>query len=216
MSLGLVGKKIGMTHVYTKDGSLIPVTVVHVGGNQVLQVKNTTGKDGYAAAQVGYDTVTEKRVSKPVLGHIKKNGGAPKRKIVEFRFASDEGLPTAGSELNADVFAVDQIVDVIGVTKGRGFQGVVKRWNFSGQPSTHGHMMHRRPGSIGCRLTPGLVWKNQKMPGHMGVARRTVQNLKVVQVRNEEGLLLISGCVAGSNGGYVVVRPAIKAVAPKA
>lgn len=210
MSLGLIGKKIGMTHVYTKDGSLIPVTVLHVGGNQVLQVKTTDGKDGYASAQLGYDNVTEKRVSKPVLGHIKKNGGQPKRKLVEFRFSSNEGLPTAGTELNADVFTVDQVVDVIGVTKGRGFQGVVKRWNFAGQPSTHGSMMHRRPGSIGCRLTPGLVWKNQKMPGHMGVDRRTTQNLKVVQVRNEEGLLLISGCVPGSNGNYVIVRPAIK------
>jgi large subunit ribosomal protein L3 len=211
MSLGLVGKKIGMTHVYTKDGSLIPVTVIHVAGNQVLQVKSSSGKDGYSAAQVGYETVTEKRVSKPVLGHIKKHGGAPKLRIVEFRFASDEGLPAAGTELGPDVFSVDQVIDVIGVTKGRGFQGVVKRWNFAGQPASHGSMMHRRPGSIGCRLTPGLVWKNQKMPGHMGVDRRTVQNLKVVQVRPEEGLLLVSGCVPGSNGGFVVVRPAIKA-----
>jgi large subunit ribosomal protein L3 len=213
MSLGLVGKKLGMTHVYTKDGSLIPCTVIHVGGCQVLQVKSSSGKDGYSAAQVGYDSTHDNRVSKPVLGHTKKHGGTAKRKIVEFRFKSDEGLPSAGAELGPDVFSEGQVIDVIGVTKGRGFQGVVKRWNFAGQPSTHGSMMHRRPGSIGCRLTPGLVWKNQKMPGHMGVDSRTVQNLKVVQVRKDDGLLLVSGSVAGAPGGYLVIRPAIKAKA---
>ncbi len=210
MSLGLIGKKLGMTQIYQADGSAIAVTVISVAGNQIVQRK-TVEKDGYVAAQVGFDEQVEKRVNKPLLGHFKRWGTAgPKRKLLEFRLKSEDQLPE-GNELSAELFPKGAQVDVIGVTKGRGFQGVVKRHNFAGQPATHGHMMHRRTGSIGCRLTPGLVWKNQKMPGHMGVVRRTVQNLKVVQSRPEEGLLLVSGCVAGNKGTYVVVRPAKKA-----
>jgi len=217
MSLGLIGKKLGMTQVYTAEGGSVAVTVISVSGNQVHQIMKSTEKDGYSAVQVGFDDQSEKRVTKAQLGHFKRWGSAtPKRKIQEFRLASDDQLPAEGAVLGADLFAVGAPVDVIGVTKGRGFQGVVKRYNFSGQPATHGHMMHRRTGSIGCRLTPGLVWKNQKMPGHMGVARRTVQNLKVVQSRPEEGVLLVSGCVPGNEGTYVIIRPAKKAKAAKA
>lgn len=216
MSLGLIGKKVGMTQIYNKDGSSTAVTVVTVASNQVLQVKKTSGKDGYSGVQVGFDIQKDQRINKPAAGHFKRWNGTSKKQIVEFRMASDEGLPESGTELNADAFPAGAWVDVIGTTKGKGFQGVVKRHGFAGQPMSHGHMMHRRPGSIGCRLTPGLVWKNQKMPGHDGQVRRTVQNLKVIQSRPEDGVLLISGAVPGSIGSYVIVRPAKKKPAFKA
>ena len=189
MSLGLIGKKLGMTKVYTDKGEAVAVTVVDVSGNTIIQVKRSDGKDGYTAVQVGY--------------------GEQK----EFRLTGDDQLPAADAKYDASLFSNGQIVDVIGTTKGKGFQGVVKRWNFAGQPQTHGHMMHRRPGSIGCRLTPGLVWKNQKMPGHDGVERCTTQNLVIVQSRPEEGLLFIKGALPGNKGSIVVVRPGKKAVA---
>ncbi len=210
MSIGLIGRKLGMTQVYNDKGEAIAVTVVDVGSNKIVQVKTKAGKDGYSAIQVGYNDQKEKRVTKPLLGHFKKHGSTPKTIVREFRVTSDEALPAADATLGADLFAAGQWVDVIGTTKGKGFQGVVKRWNFAGQPATHGHMMHRRPGSIGCRLTPGLVWKNQKMPGHDGVDRCTTQNLKVVQSRPEEGVLLISGAVPGNTGSIVIVRPSKK------
>ncbi|MCA1962349.1 MAG: 50S ribosomal protein L3 [Prosthecobacter sp.] len=214
MALGLIGKKLGMTKVYTDKGEAIAVTVVDVSGNKVIQVKQKSGKDGYSAVQVGYGDQKEARINKPLLGHFKKHGCSPKRIVKEFRFDSDEQLPATETELKADLFTSGQWVDVIGTTKGKGFQGVMKRWNFGGQPATHGHMMHRRPGSIGCRLTPGLVWKNQKMPGHDGVERVTTQNLKVIQSRPEDGLLLISGSIPGNKGSIIVVRPAKKKPAP--
>jgi large subunit ribosomal protein L3 len=216
MALGLIGKKIGMTKVYTDKGEAVAVTVVDVSGNTVVQVKQQSGKDGYSAVQLGFGENKESRFSKPQLGHFKKHGSAPKRMIKEFRVTADDQLPGADTKIDASMFSVGQWVDVIGTTKGKGFQGVVKRWNFAGQPATHGHMMHRRPGSIGCRLTPGLVWKNQKMPGHDGVDRVTTQNLKIVQSRPEDGLLLISGAVPGNKGSIVVVRPAKKKPAPAA
>jgi len=215
MSLGLIGKKVGMTQIYNKDGSALAVTVVSVASNQVLQVKKSTGKDGYNGVQLGFDPQKDQRINKPAAGHFKRWGGTSKKQIVEFRMESDADLPEPGTELNAGHFPADSWVDVIGTTKGKGFQGVVKRHGFAGQPQSHGHMMHRRPGSIGCRLTPGLVWKNQKMPGHDGQVRRTVQNLKVVQSRPEDGVLLISGAVPGSIGSYVIVRPAKKKPATK-
>lgn len=214
MSLGLIGKKIGMTKVYTDKGEAIAVTVVDVSGNAVIQVKQASGKDGYSAVQLGYGEQKESRITKPLLGHFKKHGVTAKRIVKEFRVASDEQLPAADTKIDASLFSNGQWVDVIGTTKGKGFQGVVKRWNFAGQPATHGSMMHRRPGSIGCRLTPGLVWKNQKMPGHDGVDRVTTQNLKVIQSRPEEGVLLISGAIPGNKGSIVVVRPAKKKPAP--
>ncbi len=210
MSLGLIGKKVGMTQIYNKDGSSTAVTVVSVASNQVLQVKQSSGKDGYNGVQLGFDNQKDSRICKPAAGHFKRWNGASKKQIVEFRMNEGEALPEPGTELGAGQFEAGAWVDVIGTTKGKGFQGVVKRHNFAGQPMSHGHMMHRRPGSIGCRLTPGLVWKNQKMPGHDGQVRRTVQNLKVVQSRPEDGVLLISGAVPGSIGSYVIVRPAKK------
>jgi large subunit ribosomal protein L3 len=217
MSLGLIGKKLGMTKVYDAKGDAISVTVVDVSGNTILQVKRTDGKDKYSAVQVGYgDQLKDSRVSKPLLGHFKKHGCTTAKRIVkEFRLTGDDQLPAADAKIDASLFSNGQIVDVIGHTKGKGFQGVVKRWNFAGQPATHGHMMHRRPGSIGCRLTPGLVWKNQKMPGHDGTTRCTTQNLVVVQSRPEEGILLIKGALPGNTGSIVVVRPGKKAVVKK-
>ncbi len=217
MSLGLIGKKLGMTKVYDAKGDAISVTVVDVSGNTILQVKRSDGKDKYSAVQVGYgDQLKDSRVTKPLLGHFKKHGCTTAKRIVkEFRLTGDDQLPAADAKLDASIFSNGQIVDVIGNTKGKGFQGVVKRWNFAGQPASHGHMMHRRPGSIGCRLTPGLVWKNQKMPGHDGTTRCTTQNLVVVQSRPEEGVLLIKGALPGNKGSIVVVRPGKKAVVKK-
>ncbi len=210
MSLGLIGKKLGMTQVYTEKGDAVAVTVVSIQGNAIVQVKTQAGKDGYSAVQVGFDDQKEQRLNKPKLGHFKKAGVGGKRILREFRVASDEQLPAAETALDASLFSNGQFVDVIGVTKGKGFQGAVKRHGFSGQAMSHGSMMHRRTGAIGCRSTPGLVWKNQKMPGHDGQVRRTTQNLVVVQSRPEEGLLLIKGTIPGAKGGYVIVRPAKK------
>jgi len=217
MSLGLIGKKLGMTKVYDAKGDAISVTVVDVSGNTILQVKRSDGKDKYSAVQVGYgDQLKDSRVTKPLLGHFKKHGCTTAKRIIkEFRLTGDDQLPAADAKIDASLFSNGQIVDVIGHTKGKGFQGVVKRWNFAGQPASHGHMMHRRPGSIGCRLTPGLVWKNQKMPGHDGTTRCTTQNLVVVQSRPEEGILLIKGALPGNTGSIVVVRPGKKAVVKK-
>ncbi len=211
MSLGLLGKKLGMTRLFdAASQSMIPVTVIEVSGNTLLQTK-TAEKDGYSAVQVGYGDQKEQRVGKPALGHFKKHGSGPKRIVREFRFQEGEAAPEAHPGL--ETFTAGQWVDVIGTTKGRGFQGAVKRHGFGGLKQTHGSMMHRRTGAIGCRSTPGRVWKNQKMPGHMGDVPRTVQNLKVVAVRPEDGVILISGAVPGSKGGYVTIRPAKKKTA---
>lgn len=208
MSLGLLGKKLGMTRLFDEQaGSMIPVTVIDVSGNTLLQAKSPD-KDGYSAVQVGFDDQKEHRVIKPDLGRFKKAGSAPKRFVQEFRFETGDSLPEVHPGL--ELFSVGQFVDVIGTTKGRGFQGAVKRHGFGGLRMTHGSMMHRRTGAIGCRSTPGRVWKNQKMPGHMGDDRRTVQNLKVVAVRPEDGVILVSGAVPGAKGGYLTVRPAKK------
>lgn len=207
MSLGLLGTKLGMTHVYDDTGRAIAVTVVDVGDNEIVQVKSTE-TDGYNAVQVGFRNKRENRTNQPELGHFKKHGVSPKYAIREFRVEGD--APASGTKLTGEQFSKGQWVDVIGVTKGRGFAGVMKRWNFSGTRQTHGAMMHRRTGAIGCRLTPGLVWKNQKMPGHMGVDRRTTQNLQVIGVRPEDNCLLISGSIPGAKGGLVIIRPAKK------
>lgn len=208
MSLGLLGKKLGMTRLFDSNSqAMIPVTVIDVAGNTLLQSK-TVESDGYTAVQVGFDDQKEQRVSKPDLGRFKKAGSAPKRFIKEFRFEQGAELPTELPGL--DTFTEGQWVDVIGTTKGRGFQGAVKRHGFGGLRMTHGSMMHRRTGAIGCRSTPGRVWKNQRMPGHMGNVPRTVQNLKVVAVRKEDGVILVSGAVPGAKGGYLTIRPAKK------
>jgi large subunit ribosomal protein L3 len=206
MKIGLLGKKIGMTRVYDANGKATPVTVIEAGGNTVLQVKSQE-KNGYDSVQVGFDSQKESRVSKPLLGHFKKANAEPKKFVREFRLSS----PVEGDlNLGVSQFEVGQFVDVIGRSKGKGFQGVVKKHNFAGQPAAHGSKMHRRNGAIGNRSTPGRVWKNMGMPGHLGDEQVTVQNLRIVQVRPDENLILICGAVPGANGSYVVVRPARK------
>ena len=210
MKIGLLGKKLGMTRVYDAKGVITSVTVIEAGGNTALQIK-TEEKDGYAGVQVGFDKQKESRVTKPLLGHFAKAGSEPKKLIKEFRLPDGTTLDSA-VDLSVSQFAAGDVVDVIGRSKGKGFQGVMKKHNMAGQGMSHGSMMHRRNGAIGNRSTPGRIWKNMGMPGHMGDERVTVQNLKVVQVRPEEGVILISGAVPGANGCYVVVRPAKKAI----
>ncbi len=208
MPLGLLGKKLGHTRVYDADGILTPVTVVLVGPNRVIQVK-TTESDGYNAVQLGFDDQKESRLTKPLLGHIKKHNAAAVKRIREFRDFSKEVKP--GETVGADLFAVGQFVDCIGVTKGRGFEGVVARWGFRGGDMTHGAKgWHRRSGAIGQRLFPGTVMRGMKMPGHMGAVQRTAQNLEIVQVRKDDNILLIRGNFPGSEGDYCVVREAKK------
>jgi len=208
MRNGLIGKKVGMTRVYDESGKATAVTVIEAGGNTALALKKAE-TDGYSALQVGFDDQKAQRMTKAEKGHFDKFGSAPKRIMREFRL--DQDVPE-GAELNLKVnlFQAGQVVDVIGQSKGKGFQGVMKRFNYQGQPASHGSKMHRRTGAIGNRSTPGLVWKNMGMPGHMGDERVTVQNLKVVQVREEDNVILISGAVPGANGSYVIIRPAIK------
>jgi large subunit ribosomal protein L3 len=209
MKIGLLGKKLGMTRVYDDKGKATPVTVIEAGGNTALQTK-TLENDGYVGVQIGFDTQKKQRVTKPLLGHFEKAGSEPKKFIREFRLP--EGTSLEGAlDTSISQFAPGDVVDVIGRSKGKGFQGVMKKHNMAGQGMSHGSMMHRRNGAIGNRSTPGRIWKNMGMPGHMGDERVTVQNLKVVQVRPEEGVILIAGAVPGANGGYVVIRPAKKA-----
>lgn len=214
MSLGLIGKKIGMTRVFDDEsGKSIPVNVIDVSDNQFIQVKKQE-TDGYSAVQIGYGDQKEQRLTKPEAGHLKKHGAGNKRYIREFRFENDEALPNTEEEHpGAALFEEGQTVDVIGTTKGKGFQGVVRRYNFNGQPDGHGHMMHRRTGAIGAGSWPARVWKGQKMPGRHGNYRRTVQNLKIVKVRPEDNVILVSGAVPGHNGQYVTIRPALKETA---
>lgn len=213
MSLGLLGKKVGMTHIYDEDGVAVSVTVVDVSENQILQVKNSAS-DGYSGVQVGVGAQKERRVNRPEMGHFKKWGGSAKMRVKEFRFASDEGLPEAGSQLSASLFEKGQYVDVIGTTKGKGFQGVVKRFAFGGLPMTHGSMMHRRTGGISAGTDPARVWPGTRMPGHDGSRQRTVQNLKIMEVRDDDKVVLIRGAIPGSKGGYVIIRPSKKKPLP--
>ena len=208
MSIGLLGKKLGMTRVYDEKGRVTPATVIAAGGNRILQTK-TAEKDGYTSVQVGFDDQKPQRVSKAQTGHFAKTSSTPKRFIREFRLAEGEALPESG-DISISTFEVGQFVDVIGQSKGKGFQGVMKKHNFQGQNMTHGSTTHRRNGSIGNRSTPGRVWKNMGMPGHMGDERVTLQNLRVLQVRNEDGVIVVSGAIAGCRGSYVIVRPSKK------
>jgi large subunit ribosomal protein L3 len=209
MPLGLLGKKLGHTRVYDSHGNVMAVTVVLGGPNRVLQVKTQAGKDGYNAVQLGFDDQKEQRVTKPLLGHIKKHNGAAVKRIKEFRNFSKE--VKAGDVIGVNLFAPGDFIDAIGVTKGRGFEGVVKRHRFAGGDSTHGAKgWHRRSGAIGQRLFPGTVQRGLKMPGHMGQVQRTTQNLEVVQVRETENLLLIKGSIPGAEGDYVIIRESKK------
>ena len=205
---GLIGKKVGMTQIFGADGSLIPVTVVEAGPCRVV-FKKTVEKDGYNAVQISFKDAKEKHLTKPVLGHFKKNGVSPARYLAEFT-AGDAASLTAGQELTVEIFKEGELIDVSGVTKGKGFQGVMKRHKFAGGPATHGSMFHRAPGSIGSSAYPSRVRKNKRMPGHMGDKKRTVQNLEIVGVRKEDNLLLIRGAIPGSPGSLVMVRKAVK------
>ncbi len=208
MPLGLLGKKLGQTRVYDAKGVVSSVTVVLAGPNHVLQCK-TQQSDGYNSVQLGFDGQKEQRVTKPLLGHIKKFNGAAVKRIREFRNFSKEVKP--GDVIGATLFAPGDYVDAIGVTKGRGFEGVVKRHRFAGGDSTHGAKgWHRRSGAIGQRLFPGTVMRGMKMPGHMGQVQRTTQNLEVVQVHEADNLLLIRGAIPGSKGDYVIIRESKK------
>src|SRR6266513_2342337 len=206
--LGLLGKKLGQTRVYDEQGVLIPVTVVLAGPNRVMQCK-TVESDGYKAVQLGFEDQKESRMTKPLLGHIKKFSSLPVKRIKEFRDFSKEVKP--GDVIGATLFTKGDYVDAIGVTKGRGFEGVVKRHRFRGGDMTHGAKgWHRRSGAIGQRLFPGTVMRGMKMPGHMGQVRRTTQNLEVIQVREADNLILIKGAIPGSKGDYVVIRESKK------
>src|SRR5712675_2289877 len=208
MPVGLLGKKLGQTRVYDAKGVITSVTIVLAGPNRVLQCK-TQQSDGYNAVQLGFDDQKEQRVTKPLLGHIKKFSGVAVKRIREFRDFSKEVKP--GEVVGPTLFAPGDYVDAIGVTKGRGFEGVVKRHHFRGGDSTHGAKgWHRRGGAIGNRLFPGTVRRGLKMPGHMGQVRRTAQNLEVIQVRESDNLLLIRGAIPGANGDYIVIRESKK------
>ncbi len=212
MSIGLVGRKSGMTRVFTEKGISVPVTVVEVQPNRVTQIK-TPDVDGYSAIQVTTGSRRASRVTKSMAGHFARASTEAGSGLWEFRTEGDESAGFAmGSEIKVDVFEAGQMVDVTGTSKGKGFQGSVKRHNFQMQDATHGNSLsHRAPGSIGQCQTPGRVWKGKKMAGQMGNARKTIQSLEVVRVDTENNLLLIKGALPGATGSNVIVRPAIKA-----
>jgi large subunit ribosomal protein L3 len=212
MTMGLVGRKCGMTRVFTEDGVSIPVTVIEAQPNRITQVK-TADTDGYRALQVTAGAVKPSRVSKPQAGHFAKAKVEAGDLITEFRLSDgDQTDYQVGSDLSVDLFEAGQKVDVIGTSIGKGYAGTVKRHNFRTQDATHGNSLsHRAPGSIGQNQTPGRVFKGKKMAGHMGNVRRTVQNLEVVRIDADRNLILVKGAVPGHKGGQVIVRPAIKA-----
>lgn len=211
MSLGLVGRKIGMTRLFTDDGRSVPVTVVDVSNNRVTQIK-TPQTDGYAAVQVTFGTRRPNRVTKPLAGHFAKAGVEAGRVVREFRVDESQIAEfTLGKTIGADLFKPGQLVDVTGVTKGKGFAGTIKRHNFGSQRASHGNSRsHNVPGSIGMAQDPGRVFPGKRMSGHLGSVKRTVQKLEVVRVDTERQLLLIKGAVPGSKGTDVIVRPSVK------
>ncbi|MCE8021916.1 50S ribosomal protein L3 [Halomonas sp. MCCC 1A11036] len=211
MTIGLVGRKAGMTRVFTEDGASVPVTVIEVEPNRITSVK-TVESDGYAAVQVTAGSRKAKHLTKAQAGQYAKAGVEAGRSLMEFRLNAGEEAPEVGGELTVSLFEAGQKVDVAGTSKGKGFQGAVKRWNFRTQDATHGNSLsHRAPGSIGMCQTPGRVFKGKKMAGQMGNVRCTVQSLEVVRVDAERNLLLIKGAVPGATGSDVIVRSAVKA-----
>jgi large subunit ribosomal protein L3 len=203
-SIGLIGRKVGMTQIFSERGTLVPVTVLQAGPCTVVQ-KRARATDGYDAVQIGFDPVTKKRgASKPAAGHFKKAGVAPQKVLGEFRGMAPEEYEL-GQELKADVFQIGEMVQVVGTSKGKGFQGGVKRHGFRGGADSHGSMFHRAPGSIGASSYPSRVFPGQHLPGHMGVDRVTVKNLAVVGVDQERGLLLVKGAVPGAPRGIVLI-----------
>ena len=211
MNIGIVGTKQGMTRLFTEEGTSIPVTVVSVFPNIITQVK-TDSSDGYNSVQVTFGSKKEKHLTKSELGHFNKFKTPPGEGLWELQIESKnlENL-TPGSEIGLDQFEIGQKIDITGTSKGKGFAGTVKRWNFQMQDATHGNSLsHRAPGSIGQCQTPGRVWKGKKMSGHMGFQRKTIQNLEIMGVDIEKNLLLVKGSVPGSNGTHVVVKPSVK------
>lgn len=218
MTIGLLGKKLGMTRIYDDSGSVIPVTVIEAGPCRIVQVKNKE-KDGYSAIQLGFDPVSEKSLNKPALGHLRRAGVDPVRVLREFRADDLEGYET-GQQLDLSLFEEGEKVDVTGISKGRGFAGVQKRHGASRGGQTHGSRYHRKPGSMGASADPARVFKQKKLPGQMGAERVTTQNLKVVKLDKGRNLLLIRGSVPGGNNGYLMIRKSVKdarkRAAPKA
>lgn len=209
MTVGLVGKKCGMTRVFTEEGDSIPVTVIEVLPNKITQVK-TLENDGYQAIQITTGARKRTRVNKPSAGHFAKANVEPGRGLWEFRVENLDGM-TVGGELKVDQFAEGQMVDVIGTSKGKGYGGVIKRWHFAAQDATHGNSLsHRAPGSIGQRQSPGKVFKGKKMAGHLGDDKRTIMSQKIVRIDSERNLVLVRGAVPGAPGGDVIIRPAVK------
>ena len=210
MPKGVFGKKIGMTQIFDEQGNLVPVTVVEVGPCRVVQ-KKTVEKDGYEAVQIGFGTVKESRVNKPLKGHYAKAHVPPHRHLGELRTEDSEVMRAleVGAEIRADIFSPGEYVDVTGTTKGKGFAGTIKRWNFGRGPMSHGSMYHRRVGSLNA-TDPQRVFKGRKLPGRMGGERRTVQGLQVVRVDSERNLLLIRGSVPGAKGSWLEIRETVK------
>lgn len=205
MTIGLLGRKLGMTQLYNEQGEVAPVTVIQAGPCSVLQVKTQEG-EGYTSIQIGFEDKTKKRATKAEVGHCLKIKASPKRFVREIRNDDISTEYKSGQVLTVDIFENIEKVDIIGTSKGKGFAGVVKRWGFSGGPATHGCTTHRSPGSIGAGTDPGRVIKGKKMPGRMGGVRTTVRNLDVVKVDKDENLLIVRGAVPGPNGGYIIIR----------
>ena len=205
----IIGKKIGMTQIFDEKGKVIPVTAIEVEGNTVTQIK-TVDQDGYTAIQLGYGEVKEKKLNKPELGKFKKAKLSPKKYLREFRVDSVEGI-NVGDEVKADIFAQGDKVDIQGTSKGKGFQGVIKRHGQSRGPMGHGSMYHRRPGSMGPTTTPGRVFKGKNLPGHMGVETVTIQNLEVVKIDVDKNIILVKGSVPGAKGSILKVKSSVKA-----
>ena len=208
MKKALIGKKVGMTQIFDENGKIVPVTAIEVGPCTVTQIK-TVEQDGYTAVQLGYGDVKESKLNKPELGKFKKSNIAPKKYLKEVRLDSIEGIKV-GDELKADVFAEGDKVDIQGTSKGKGFQGVIKRHGQSRGPMGHGSMYHRRPGSMGPTSTPGRVFKGKKLPGHMGADKVTVQNLEVVKIDLDKNAILIKGSVPGNKGSILKIRKTVK------
>ena len=208
MNKGLIGRKIGMTQIFDESGKVIPVTVIEAGPCAVTQVK-TIETDGYQAIQLGFGDIKEKKLTKPVKGHFTKVNVTPKKHLREFRLDSVEGL-TVGQELKADVFAAGDKLDIQGTSKGKGFQGVIKRHGQSRGPMGHGSMYHRRPGSMGPTSTPGRVFKGKKLPGHMGAQTISILNLEVVRVDLDKNVILVKGSVPGAKGAILKLKSSVK------
>ncbi len=206
---GIIGKKLGMTQIFLEDGTRVPVTVVQAGPCYVVQ-KKTADVDGYSAVQVGFESVAAANVNKPSLGHCTKSGHGVFRHLREFKNDQVESM-NVGDEITVNQFSVDDVIDVTGTSIGKGFQGVIKRWNFKGGRASHGSRFHRAPGSIGASATPSHVFKNKKMPGQMGNVKVTVQRLKIIRVDAADNLLLIKGAVPGHKNSIVMIKKSVKA-----